>query len=56
MNMKASQIARDNPFFLVGQSIVLGEIKAEVPAHDEEPREAQIVLQKVEQLSPEKIK
>ena len=42
---------------LVGQSIVLGEIKAEVPAHDEEPKEAQIVLQQyfqqVESLSPE---
>ena len=33
------------PVILVGQSIVLGEIKAEVLAHDEEPREAQIVLQ-----------
>ena len=32
------------PVVLVGQSIVLGEIKAEVPAHDEEPRDAQIVL------------
>ena len=43
---------------LVGQSIVLGEVKAEVPVHDEEPREAQIVLQQyfqqVESLSPEK--
>ena len=42
---------------LVGQSIVLGEIKAEVPAHDEEPREDQIILQQyfqqVESLSPE---
>ena len=45
------------PVILVGQSIVLGEIKAEVPAHDEEPREDQIVLQQyfqqVELLSPE---
>ena len=45
------------PVILVGQSIVLGEIKAEVPAHDEEPRDAQIVLQQyfqqVESLSPE---
>ena len=42
---------------LVGQSIVLGEVKAEVPAHDEEPREYQIVLQQyfqqVESISPE---
>ena len=29
------------PIILEGQSIVLGEIKAEVPAHDEEPRDAQ---------------
>ena len=45
------------PVILVDQSIVLGEIKAEVPAHDEEPRDAQIVLQQyfqqVESLSPE---
>ena len=45
------------PVILVGQSIVLGEIKAEVPAHDEEPREDQIVwqqyIQQVESLSPE---
>ena len=45
------------PVKLVSQSIVLGEIKAEVPAHDEEPRDAQIVLQQyfqqVESLSPE---
>ena len=41
----------------MGQSIVLGEVKAEGAAHDEEPREAQIVLQQyfqqVESLSPE---
>ena len=41
----------------MGQSIVLGEIKAEVPAHDEEPREDQIILQQyfqqVDSLSPE---
>ena len=42
---------------LVGQSIVLREIKAEVPAHDEEPRDDQIIwqqyIQQVESLSPE---
>ena len=42
---------------MLGQSIVLGEIKAEVPAHEEEPREDQIILQQyfqqVESLSPE---
>ena len=51
------QDSTGQPVILVGQSIVLGEIKAEVPAHDEEPRDAQIVLQQyfqqVESLSPE---
>ena len=55
--MKATKIARCNPLYWWVKSIVLGEIKAEVPAHDEEPREAQIVLQQyfqqVESLSPE---
>ena len=45
------------PVILVGQSIVLGEIKAEVPVHDEEPRDDLIILQQyvqqVESLSPE---
>ena len=45
------------PVILEGQSIVLGEVKAEVPAHEEEPREDQIVLQQyfqqVQRLSPE---
>ena len=57
MNMKATKIARGQPVILVGQSIVLGEIKAEVPVHDEEPRDDQIILQQyvqqVESLSPE---
>ena len=51
------QDSTGQPFILVGQSIVLGEIKAEVPVHDEEPRDAQIVLQQyfqqVKSLSPE---
>ena len=51
------QDSTGQPVILVGQSIVLGEIKAEVPAHDEEPREDQIILQQyfqqVESLSPE---
>ena len=33
------QDSTEQPVILEGQSIVLGEIKAEVPAHDEEPRE-----------------
>ena len=47
------------PVILVGQSIVLGGIKAEVPVHDEEPRNDQIILQQyvqqVESLSPERV-
>ena len=42
---------------LVGQSIVLGEVKAEVPVHDEDPRNDQTIwqqyIQQVESLSPE---
>ena len=45
------------PVILVGQSIVLGEVKAETPVHDEDPRNDQIILQQyvqqVESLSPE---
>ena len=45
------------PVILVGQSIVLGEVKAEAPVHDKEPRDDQIILQQyvqqVESLSPE---
>ena len=45
------------PVILEGQSIDLGEIKAEVPVHDEDPRDDQIILQQyvqqVESLSPE---
>ena len=42
---------------LMGQSIVLGEVKAETPVHDEDPRNDQIIwqqyIQQVESLSPE---
>ena len=45
------------PVILVGQSLVLGEVKAEVPVHDEDPRNDQIIwqqyIQQVESLSPE---
>ena len=37
MNMKDHQDSTEQPVTLVGQSIVLGEIKAEVPVHDEDP-------------------
>ena len=47
------------PVILMGQSIVLGEVKAEVPVHDEDPRNDQIIwqryIQQVESLSPEKL-
>ena len=45
------------PVILVGQSIVLGEVKAETPVHDEDPMNDQIIwqqyFQQVESLSPE---
>ena len=45
------------PVILVGQLIVLGEVKAEVLVHDEDPRNDQIIwqhyIQQVESLSPE---
>ena len=45
------------PVILVGQSIVLGEVKAETPLHDEDPMNDQIIwqqyIQQVELLSPE---
>ena len=45
------------PVILVGQSIVLGEVKAEAPLHDEDPMNNQIIgqqyIQQVESLSPE---
>ena len=45
------------PVILVGQSIVLGEVKAETPVHDEDPMNDQIIwqqyIQQVDSLSPE---
>ena len=45
------------PVVLAGQSIVLGEVKAEAPVHGEDPRNDQIIwqqyIQQVESLSPE---
>ena len=45
------------PVILVGQSIVLGEVKAETPVHDEGPKNDQIFwqqyIQQIESLSPE---
>ena len=45
------------PVILVGQSIVLGEVKAETPVHHEDPMNDQIIwqqyIQQVESLSPE---
>ena len=54
---ESHQDSTGQPVILVGQSIVLGEIKAEVPAHAKEPRDNQIILQhyvqQVESFSPE---
>ena len=45
------------PVILVGQSIVLDEVKAETPVHDEDLRNEQIIwqqyIQQIESLSPE---
>ena len=45
------------PVILMGQSIVLGEVKAEAPLHNENPMNDQIIwqqyIQQVESLSPE---
>ena len=45
------------PVILVGQSTVLGEVKAEALVHDEDPRNDQIIwqqyIQQIESLSPE---
>ena len=45
------------PVILMGQSIVLSEVKAEAPLHDEDPMNDQIIwqqyIQQVESLSPE---
>ena len=54
---ESHQDSTGQPVILVGQSIVLGEVKAEIPVHDEELRDDQIILQQyvqqVESLSPE---
>ena len=55
-NLKAIKIERVQPVILVGQSIVLSEVKAEAPLHDEDPMNDQIIwqqyIQQVESLSP----
>ena len=56
--LKNHQDRTVQPVILVGQSIVLGEVKAEAPLHDEDPMNDQIIwqqyIQQVESLSPEK--
>ena len=53
------QVRTGQPVILVGQSIVLGEVKAETPVHDEDPRNDQMIwqqyIQQVESLSLENI-
>ena len=39
------------PVILMGQSIVLGEVKAEAPVHDENPRNDQILLAAIHSTS-----
>ena len=54
---EAHQDGSGEPEILMGQSIVLGEIKAEILLHDEDPMNDQIIwqqhIQQVESLSPE---
>ena len=56
-NLRAHQDGTGQPVILVGQSIVLGEVKAETLVHDEDPMNDQIIwqqyFQQVESLSPE---
>ena len=40
-NLKTIKIERGHPVILVGQSIVLGEVKAETLVHDEDPADPQ---------------
>ena len=54
---ESHQDGTGQPVILVGQSIVLGEVKAEAPLHDENPMNDQIIwqqyIQQIESLSPE---
>ena len=56
-NLKTIKMEPGQPVILVGQSILLGEVKAEVPVHDEDPRNDQIIwqqyIQQIVSLSPE---
>ena len=56
-NFEDHQDRTGEPVILVGQSIVLSEVKAEAPSHDEDPLNDQIIwqqyIQQVESLSPE---
>ena len=51
------QVRTVQPVILVGQSIILGEVKAETPVHDDDPMNDQIIwqqyIQQVESLSPD---
>ena len=56
-NLRDHQDRTAELVILVGQSIVLGEVKAEAPLHDEDPMNDQIIwqqyIQQIESLSPE---
>ena len=44
-NLRTIQDRTEEPVILMGQSIVLSEVKAEAPLHDEDPRNDQIIWQ-----------
>ena len=50
-NLKTIKIEPGQLVILVGQSIVLGEVKAETPLHYENPRNDQIIWQQHENES-----
>ena len=56
-NLRTIKIDQGKPVILMGQSIFLGEVKAEAPLHNENPMNDQIIwqqyIQQVESLSPE---
>ena len=56
-NLRSHQDRSGEPEILMGQSIVLGEVKAEAPLQNENPMNDQIIwqqyIQQVESLSPE---
>ena len=56
-NLKNHQDGSGEPEILMGQSVVLGELKAEIPLHNENSSNHQILwqqyMERIESLSPE---